>query len=902
MKLAIIGVGYVGLTSAAVFSDLGHTVYAVMRNEKKCADLKQGRIPIYEPGLEAVIQRNVQAGRLIPTLDYAEAVPEADVIFLCVGTPSLPSGEADLSQVEGAARTVAPLLKKYAVVVNKSTVPVGTGERVRKIIKEGVAADVEFDLASCPEFLREGTALEDTQKPDRIVIGTDSERAKNVLLAVHEKLPGERVLTNIKSAEMIKYASNAFLATKISFINEIANVCEQVGADVEAVAHGMGLDKRIGRAFLKAGLGWGGSCLTGSERVFLKDRRGNLYRLPIREAVDRFLKGDFTGGKLLSVDTKKQRLSYQTIVGATARFYKGMIIEVVTKMGRRLCLTEDHPCLVVGGETIRTVLARDLKTTDHFILTTAMPASRFCQSIDVLGAVFKSDSFDITQVKCRPLQHKLSSIPYIRVLLKKHFSKSKRYGGRHLDILRSNCLTVAEFLQIETALKPYIKRSDCVLFTTQGTTTYCPVSLPITPETARLIGYYISEGHVHYEKNGRARVQWTFNKKETEFIEDVRETLDQLGIKYDLRYAAQVAMITVSSRVFAYVIDQMLGCGKDSYTAKLPGFIYGAPKAIRRELLKGVFRGDGHFAFPRHSESVVLDFGTASKELANGMVELFQSLGFVASTKRSRSQKSKVWAHFLRLSGEQQVRQLLDFKDFKTAERARQRLQGYKKHISQTGFRRLNGELACVRLRSIKKYKRHLPVYSFEVAKTQTFVTSGGLAVHNCFPKDVRALHNIALTNDYDFKLLKAVIDVNNDQRYRLVAKARQALGGSLEGKEIAVLGLAFKPDTDDIRESAAISVVRLLLKEGARVRVYDPVATENARRELTGVVYAKDAYEAVSGAAAVLLVTEWAEFKNLDWARLRASMSQPVLVDGRNFLEPVLMRGQGWNYLSVGR
>lgn len=437
MKLAIIGVGYVGLTSAAVFSDLGHTVYAVMRNEKKMNELKAGRIPIYEPGLEEMVKKNVAAGRLISTLNYTEAVPEADVIFLCVGTPSLPTGEADLSQVETAARTLAPLLKKYVVIVNKSTVPVGTAERVRKIIQGslGLARDdsgksAEFDMASCPEFLREGTALKDTQEPDRIVIGTDSERAKKLLLEVHEKLPGERVLTNIKSAEMIKYASNAFLATKISFINEIANVCEQVGADVEAVAYGMGLDKRIGRAFLKAGLGWGGSC----------------------------------------------------------------------------------------------------------------------------------------------------------------------------------------------------------------------------------------------------------------------------------------------------------------------------------------------------------------------------------------------------------------------------------------------------------------------------------------FPKDVRALHNIAITNDYDFKLLKAVIDVNNDQRYRVVTKVRSAVGGNLDGQEIAVLGLAFKPDTDDIRDSAAISIVRLLLKEGARVRVYDPVAMENSKLQLSGVIYSPDAYSATAGVAAVVLATEWTEFKNLDWQKVKAAMTRPVLVDGRNMFDPEEMRRAGWEYFCVGR
>ena len=429
MKMAIVGVGYVGLTSAAVFSDLVHTVYAVMRNYVKLNKLKQGYISIYEPDLEEVVRRNEANGRLIPTLDYSEAVPESEVVFLCVGTPSLPSGEADLSQIDTAAAEVAKHLQNYTVIVNKSTVPVGTAERVRKIVKE-TNPNARFDMASCPEFLREGTALRDTLSPDRVVIGTDSRRARELLLAVHERLPGERVLTDIKSAEMIKYASNAFLATKISFINEIANVCEQVGADIKDVAYGMGLDKRIGKHFLNAGLGWGGSC----------------------------------------------------------------------------------------------------------------------------------------------------------------------------------------------------------------------------------------------------------------------------------------------------------------------------------------------------------------------------------------------------------------------------------------------------------------------------------------FPKDVRALRDIALTNDYDFKLLKAVIDVNNDQRYRAVTKLRQAVGGSLAGQEIAVLGLSFKPDTDDIRDSPSIQIIQLLLKEGARVRVYDPVVVENSCPELHGVVFAHDARSALEGVTAVLLATEWSEFKDLDWRRLKQVVAAPRLIDGRNMLNSVEMQALGWQYVGVGR
>jgi UDPglucose 6-dehydrogenase len=258
MTITIIGTGYVGLPSAAVFAKLGHTVWALRRDAEKIERIKRGDMPFYEPGLAELVSEGIRFGRLLPTIEYHDAIPNADLIFICVGTPPLPSGDADLSHVFAAARDVARCLRRYAVIASKSTVPVSTAEKVRAIIAS--ETKVPFDVASCPEFLREGAAVADALAPDRIVIGVDSERARDTLLAAHASLPGERVITDIRTAEMIKYASNAFLATKISFINEMANLCDEVGANIDDVSRGMGLDRRIGQAFLKAGIGYGGSC------------------------------------------------------------------------------------------------------------------------------------------------------------------------------------------------------------------------------------------------------------------------------------------------------------------------------------------------------------------------------------------------------------------------------------------------------------------------------------------------------------------------------------------------------------------------------------------------------------------------------------------------------------------
>ncbi len=263
MKIAVIGTGYVGLVTGTCFSEFGVTVTCVDKDATKIARLKKGEIPIYEPNLDRLVESNIASGRLAFTTDIKEAMENADAVFIAVGTPSRRGdGHADLSYVFAVAEEIAPLLQNYTVVVTKSTVPVGTGRKVYDIIKR-VNPSADFDVASNPEFLREGSAIEDFMRPDRVVIGTDSERSLTVMRALYRPLfliETPIVATSLETAELIKYAANAFLATKITFINEMADLCEKVGANVQDVAKGMGLDGRIGKKFLNAGPGYGGSC------------------------------------------------------------------------------------------------------------------------------------------------------------------------------------------------------------------------------------------------------------------------------------------------------------------------------------------------------------------------------------------------------------------------------------------------------------------------------------------------------------------------------------------------------------------------------------------------------------------------------------------------------------------
>ncbi|OGD63420.1 UDP-glucose 6-dehydrogenase [Candidatus Beckwithbacteria bacterium RBG_13_42_9] len=288
MKLAVIGTGYVGIVTAAIFADLGNQVWGLDIDKDRIAELKKGKTPIYEPQLQDYLKKGLKKKHLHFTTDYQEALKNAEVIFICVGTPPKKNGDYDLSFVYSAAKEIGKTLNHYAVIVVKSTVPPGTGAEVKSIIGEN--CQTSFDVASCPEFLREGSAIEDSLHPSRVVIGTGSQKAQKLLLKLHQPIKAPRILCDVVSAQLIKYAANAFLATKISFINSIAIICDKIGADVDKVSQGLGLDSRIGKSFLQAGLGYGGSCFPKDTSALISFSRRKGYDFSFLKEIERINK------------------------------------------------------------------------------------------------------------------------------------------------------------------------------------------------------------------------------------------------------------------------------------------------------------------------------------------------------------------------------------------------------------------------------------------------------------------------------------------------------------------------------------------------------------------------------------------------------------------------------------
>ena len=319
MKISVIGSGYVGLVSGVCFADFGHIVTCVDKDEKKIEALRRGEIPIFEPGLDDLVARNTRQQRLFFSTDLAKAVAESEAVFIAVGTPSRRGdGYADLSYVYAVAREIAPAITGFTVIVTKSTVPVGTGDEVERIIRE-TRADAEFSVVSNPEFLREGAAIQDFKHPDRIVVGSDDARAREVMAEIYRPLYLNRspiLFTDRRTAELIKYAANAFLATKITFINEIADLAEKVGADVQEIARGIGLDNRIGSKFLHAGPGFGGSCFPKDTRALVKIALDHDVPLRIVEAV-------------LAVNDNRKRAMARKVASAAGGSLRGKIVAVL---------------------------------------------------------------------------------------------------------------------------------------------------------------------------------------------------------------------------------------------------------------------------------------------------------------------------------------------------------------------------------------------------------------------------------------------------------------------------------------------------------------------------------------------------------------------------------------------
>jgi UDPglucose 6-dehydrogenase len=911
--ICVIGTGYVGLVTGTCLADMGNSVTCVDIVPEKIERLKQGILPIYEPGLEEMVERNVHAGRLHFTTSYSEGLDNSEFIFIAVNTPTGPGqGGADMRYVESAARSIAEELDHYTIIINKSTVPVGSGDVVSRVIRNNLKRpDARFAVVSNPEFLREGSAVLDFLNPDRVVLGSSDPEAAYQVARLYMPLRAPIITTDIYTAEMIKYASNAFLATKISFINEIAQICERLGADVKEVAVGMGYDKRIGRAFLDAGLGYGGSCFEADETVFtlnspnvagerfdtLFAKGGTPFQGDVVELVRPFTQ------RVLAFDLETGQPTLANIKAITRRPYKGTMVKIHTSMGRTLRVTADHPVILHKSQEFTIQLAAAVAPGDQLMALCALPAIEQATNLNLLDLL--RDTALEADVYVQPSDNTFTeqyeqfaaSIP--RDMLK--------YPH---DIKRHNRMSLRLFHYLSELRILSVPAEKLQLYTAKGAATKINALIPVDVDLLRLCGYYLAEGYLSLDKGRknavRERVGFSFHEQEVEYIADVQRILRRWGLKFIERHATNALATVVSSRVFSWLLRDVLRCGTRSENKALPRLVFNVLPELRLELIRGAFSGDGAVTTVQDGQNLMLEYATVSKVLADGMALLLQTIGIIPSIRTRWMNKSTQEAYILRVSGYEQIAALKNVFGDKHRTRIESILAGYQRHIQPRGYER-HGAFATLVVRGVEHEDVETMVYSMETS-TGTLIAASGLISHNCFPKDVRALSHMADEAGLHPQLLHAVMDINHDQRRLVVTKLTSILG-SLRGCTIGILGLAFKPNTDDMREAPSVDIIRWITAQGATVRTYDPVATHTGREALEragvrmdAVSFCESAYDVAVGADAIVVVTEWNEFKSLNMLQIRSAMRRPVLIDGRNIYEMAEMNRLGFIYRAIGR
>lgn len=882
-QIAVLGAGYVGLTTAACLAHLGHSVVVVDVDAERVAQLNRAELPILEQGLDELVAEGLRSGQLRFVTDVASAVAEAEFVYLCVPTPQGADGSADLSYIEAAAREIGPHLAPEAVVINKSTVPVGSTRVVGQVLNRG-----DVFVVSNPEFLREGSAVHDFLHPDRVVIGCEDQAAAIRVASLYMSLAAPLMVTDPASAELIKYASNAFLATKVSFVNAIAALCEGVGADVRDVVLGMGYDKRIGSEFLRPGPGWGGSCFLGEETVLA--RRGSTTRLFRIDALfEQAERQGSNGWSVLSWRADEPGPEFLPVAAFTARPYRGDVVEITTKMGRKLRVTADHPMVVGDGSSRQPVAIKAAGCLErHDWLPVAQGTTPDLQpvpkSLRVVDAVGRGDIAE-GEVICRLNGGQ------------RHVSRLRDHllpAPRRWDTRRSATLRLSEMRRLALPAGG----SSCSTVTNG---TYVPAELPLDEELLRVIGLYLAEGYISAD-GARQRIGWCFHPSdEDDLVRFVAGYWERHGLKATISQRSTSRVVVISSRLLAGWFEEVLRLGRSSYEKRLPDFIWALADRHKQALLRGLWDGDGSWSLVSGGPSVVFEYGTVSRTLADGMVRLLGDLGVVARIKVGRSAKSTTDTYWLTISGADALEGCLWLLPEDEQQQVLASLGRQAKRIAPTGYRRLSKNAAWVRIARTERRRFEGTVYSVEVPDSHTVVTSFGLVAHNCLPKDTRALVKIAEDGGYDFDLLRGVISVNEEQFVRVVDKVLERLDGDPAGATVGAWGITFKARTDDVRDSPAIAILARLLSQGVKVQAYDP-AVDEPPAALPELEIAADPYAACTGADVLVVLTEWDEFRWLDFDKVADVMARPQVVDTRNVLDRQTLRRRGFDYHGLGQ
>jgi UDPglucose 6-dehydrogenase len=571
-------------------------------------------------------------------------------------------------------------------------------------------------------------------------------------------------------------------------------------------------------------------------------------------------------------------------------------------MGRRVRCTPDHPWFVGDGASdgVEIKLADELTTDDWLPLAQGSDERVDAPALLPTMAAVEAAGVEESRVIVRPAAGQVAALEQrghavrAAVLGAHPRGAAARWG----DVKRTETLRLDEAALLEVPLRG-------ASFKTAKNGVHVPAELQSDERFWRIVGLYLAEGHTmpHINDPHRSvRISWSFHPtREQHLVDEVCAFWMRHGVRTNVYRTPTSMLVTVNSVLLSTFWTRVLGLGRTSYEQRIPDLAWGLTRAQKLALLSGLWEGDGSWSLVNGGPSVILEFGTVSDELADGVLRLLADVGFVASQRIGRAAKSTKDTYWLRVAGADQVERAIELVPQRDRAGVLASIARQRKRIKPTGYRRFSDGPAWLRVTDVRREPFDGWVYSLEVPGAHTFVTSSHIITHNCFPKDVSALKQLAGNSGYHFQLLTAVIEVNELQKRRVISKLQKHLG-SLVGKRIALLGLAFKAETDDMREASSLVLASRLQADGASVCAYDPIAEHEARRLMPAVEYADSAMDALDGADAVVLVTEWPEFRELDWQAAAQRMPGAIVVDGRNFLDGDAVRAAGLPYEGIGR
>ncbi len=841
--IGIVGLGYVGLPLAITFEEKEFNVIGI--------DISEGRVNSINKGVSYIsdvtndeLKKIMKSGKLKVTINF-RAVKKLDAVIICVPTPLRKNKKPDMSYIKKAVGKIKNNIQKGQIIVLESTTYPGTTREILLPILESTALKEgkDFYLAFSPERIDPGNKIYKTENTPK-VIGGISRHSTDIATFLYNKVIKKVVpVSSADAAEMVKLLENTFRIVNIALVNEIATLCDKFNFDIWEIIDAA-KTKPYGYMPFYPGPGVGGHCLNGNEALFVDDgKKAQLSK--ISEVFDSLSKENDTIKKtfnkatylkpgelkIASFDRFSRKGSFENVEILSKRNYCGDMVHIKTNDGRKIKLTDQHPVFVYKDENLVTKFAKDIKKDEEIVVALNLSHDSLKKSSKKIDLIDHLDDYLIQKVRVRNCRANWKNF-------KKYISEDIRTNKReflnsYYEWFRGNAIPLYYFLDAEKRGIIRVRRQDLLLITGRGPSASSTRNIfNLDKDFCRLIGYYLSEGCATTDKS--TRIRFTFNVNESEYIEDLLQILKSFGLRYSI-YRSKIyksICIKVSNNLFGYLIKDILKCGKDSYSMKIPDNMLTFPEKHRINLLAGLLRGDGgvdyyngkrtykknNKIYNHMFNSCNINYYTISNSLFQQVIFLLQGLDIVPRFKKTRE-------NLINISG---YKQILKLKNLFLGEKLN-KIKSYftenTKILTNKTFRKFQ-DIATIKVHEIKKVLVSEPVYSVEMAGPHAIVTSFGIVLHNCIPVDPLYLSWKAKEHGFDTKFIDLASHVNEQMPSYVIGKTEKILKDNnkeLKNAKVLIIGVAYKKDVKDLRESPSIKIINTLVKKKANVSYYDP-------------------------------------------------------------------------------